>query len=110
MDRGLRARALIMFVIIWRFISLPEKDSAFRRSYRPNGDWAQLFRRARGYVRTDLLHSHEAAGEYLTIDVWESADALAARKRDFADEYARLDRECEQLTRGELRIGEFTVL
>jgi len=91
-----------MFVAAWRFTT-SDRD-AFERHYGPDGTWAQLFRRGDGYVRTDLLTDGTA---YVTLDWWTSRDAYDAFRREHADEYARIDLECESLTLSEESLGHF---
>jgi hypothetical protein len=66
-----------MFVRIWQFRVAPEKADEFRRVY------------------------------FLTIDRWDSAEAWAAFRRAWGDEYAALDRRCQELTVAEGEIGTF---
>ena len=40
----------------------------------------------------------------LTLDRWDSIAAQSAMRERFAQEYAELDRACEQLTEAERRI------
>ena len=91
-----------MFVAAWRFTT--SDPAAFEHHYAPDGTWAQLFRRAPGYVRTDLLTDGTA---YVTLDWWTSRDAYDAFRSAHAEDYARLDRECESLTLSEESLGSF---
>lgn len=91
-----------MFVIAWRFTT--NDRATFERHYAPDGTWAQLFRRAAGYVRTDLLTDGTA---YITLDWWTSRAAYATFRHDYAADYARIDRECESLTTSEESLGQF---
>lgn len=91
-----------MFVAMWRFTTTDR--NAFEHHYGRDGTWAQLFRRGPGYVRTDLLTDGTA---YVTLDWWTSRDAYDEFRREHAEEYARLDRECESLTTSEECIGLF---
>jgi len=34
------------FIYVWEYIVPPNNSEAFQRAYGPDGDWAQLFRRA----------------------------------------------------------------
>ena len=47
----------------------------FERVYGPDGDWAQFFSGAAGYIGTELLRDVELPSRYLVIDRWESAEA-----------------------------------
>jgi len=48
-------RATSEHVILWEFLVKPGREKEFERIYGPEGDWARLFARAEGYVRSDLL-------------------------------------------------------
>jgi hypothetical protein len=37
-----------MYVVLWRFRPLNDRDSEFERAYGPSGAWARLFRRGEG--------------------------------------------------------------
>ena len=55
-----------MIAIVWRYAAAPGAEARFAEIYGPEGDWARLFRRAPGYVRTELLR--DAEGGFATID------------------------------------------
>jgi hypothetical protein len=95
------------YLIVWEFRVKPESIAEFERVYGPEGSWARLFRRSADYEGTELLRDRGRAGRYLTIDRWTSHEALRKFKQEFAAEYAALDKECEQLTETELRLGDF---
>lgn len=99
-----------MHVILWRFRAAPALRREFEQAYGPSGPWARLFRRASGYLGTELLRGPGEGGDYLVLDRWESAEAWQRFRRDAAREYADLDRRCEALTEREEPVGDFTVL
>jgi O-acetyl-ADP-ribose deacetylase (regulator of RNase III) len=78
----------------------------------------RLFRRAAGYVGTELEPEPGEPGWYRTTDRWDSEDAYHAFRAAFADEYAALDAQCEALTAEErfvraslhARLGDITTL
>jgi len=80
---------------------------AFAHAYGPEGEWAQFFAGARGYIGTELLRDVESPGRYLVIDRWESADAYNAFVADRRDEYMRRVDETRFLYDQELRFGTF---
>jgi heme-degrading monooxygenase HmoA len=79
----------------------------FERVYGPDGDWAQFFAGATGYIGTELLHDVELPSRYLVIDRWESAEAY----NDFAaanrEEYVRRVDDSRFHYEQELRFGTF---
>ena len=95
------------FTYIWSFEVRPEDVEAFRRSYGDGGAWTQLFRRARGYLGTQLLRDEQDALHFVTIDTWARREDYEAFRAAFASEYAALDRSCEGLTTEQTCLGHF---
>jgi heme-degrading monooxygenase HmoA len=91
----------------WEFEVAPGHEAAFVSVYGPDGDWVRLFRRAPGYVRTELFRDLVRPSRFVTLDHWESADAFAVFRSRFAEEYEALDARCATLTRSEREIGRF---
>ena len=56
------------YTYIWAFEVRAEHVEAFRRYYGEGGAWMQLFRRARGYVGTQLLQDESEPLRFVTID------------------------------------------
>ncbi len=84
------------------------RDAAeFERVYGPDGEWADFFRRGRGYVGTELLRDVENAGRYLVVDRWESAEAYNAFASEHRDEFMRRVDEARLHYDQELRFGTF---
>ena len=79
----------------------------FERVYGPDGDWAQFFRRGRGYVGTELLRDLESPGRYLVVDRWESAEAYNAFVNEHRDEYMHRVDDTHFHYSSELRFGTF---
>jgi heme-degrading monooxygenase HmoA len=96
------------YATIWTFTVQADRKAEFEFHYGPEGTWVRLFRRATGYLGSELLHDRADAQRYVTIDRWESREAWQAFRQQFAADYERLDREFEQLTTAESPLGEFT--
>jgi heme-degrading monooxygenase HmoA len=79
----------------------------FERVYGPDGEWAQFFRRGRGYIGTELLRDLENPGRYLVIDRWESAEAYNAFVAAERDGYVERSDETAFHWDQELRFGTF---
>jgi heme-degrading monooxygenase HmoA len=94
---------LIALVFVYD-VSEPEE---FERLYGPDGEWAQFFRRGRGFVGTELLRDVEQPGRYLVVDRWESRDAYNAFVEQHRDEYMKRVDETVFLYDHELRFGTF---
>ena len=98
------------FIYIWAFEVRPGREVEFERAYGPAGDWERLFRRAPGYLQTELLQDTTNPKRYLTIDHWESEAAQRAFREKFAIEFSQIDKACEQLTESETLLGHFAVV
>ena len=95
------------YVCIWEFIIAEGSRNRFEDYYGPGGRWADLFSMGAGYLGTELLRDETDPHRYLTIDRWHTKrDYLAFRNR-FKAEYDNLDRQCEEMTSRELKIGDF---
>jgi heme-degrading monooxygenase HmoA len=94
--------------VIALIFSYEVRDPAgFERVYGPDGEWAEFFRRGRGYIGTELLRDVETAGRYLVIDRWESAEAYNAFVAEHRDGYMRRVDETRFHFDQELRLGTF---
>ena len=99
--------AVAGYATLWEFEVVPEQQAEFEANYGPDGRWARLFRRANGYLGSELLRDRAQPLHYLTIDRWASREDWLAFRREYAAEYERLDREFEGLTTREAPLGEF---
>lgn len=81
--------------------------AGFERVYGPNGDWAQFFAGASGYIGTELLRDAETPGRYLVIDRWDSADAYNSFASAHREEYMRRVDDTRFYYDQELRFGTF---
>lgn len=90
---------------LWKFTVPADGEGRFVSAYRSDGDWAQLFASAPGFIRTELWRGDD--GSYLTADHWESFGAFERFQASLGDEYRRLDAEFEGLASAEIFIGAF---
>jgi heme-degrading monooxygenase HmoA len=95
------------YCYIWEFIVSHDFIKAFEAAYGPDGEWVRLFKRGKGYIRTDLIRDCSEPTRYLTIDYWESRETCNAFREQFQDEFAALDTRCEQYTSHERYTGDF---
>jgi len=95
------------YMTIWEFIVAPEHARDFEGAYGASGEWVALFRRARGYLRTELHRDRARSDRYVTIDYWESQAAWETFRAKFAEEFTALDARCERWTKSETVIGRF---
>jgi len=75
--------------------------------YGSEGRWAEFFRENHGYQGTVLVKSVQADRTYITLDYWDSEEDYLGFLQDNAEQYAAIDRECDNLTESETRIGEY---
>jgi heme-degrading monooxygenase HmoA len=80
---------------------------AFERAYGTDGEWAEFFRTAAGFVGTELLRDVEQPGRYLVIDRWESPGAYNAFADENREEYMRRVDDTRFYYEQELRFGTF---
>ena len=95
------------YMYMWEFIVAPGREAEFEPAYGPDGDWVALFRRAPGYLRTELHRDRANPRRYVTIDYWESQAAWEAFRARFAREFEAIDRRCAGWTTSETEIGRF---
>jgi len=91
----------VTFRIIWEFRPAQGRVHGFELAYGADGLWAELFRRAAGYLGTELLPPESPGGWYRTIDSWASEDDYEGFLEAFAAEYEALDAACTALTADE---------
>jgi heme-degrading monooxygenase HmoA len=96
-----------MFVRVWQFHVRPGHVAEFREVYGPGGKWVKLFSRSHGFAGTELFQSADDPAVFMTLDRWDSATAWETFLRAHADDYAKLDRECEPLAVSEANLGSF---
>jgi len=87
-----------LFLTLWEFEVKSGCEELFEKAYGPEGPWVALFRREAGYHGTRLLREPGRAGVYWTLDEWETREAYEAFLKNYAHEYAELDKACEGLT------------
>lgn len=96
-----------MHVRVWKFRPPPGREEAFADIYGPQGRWAELFKKKRGYLGTSLLRPSQAGDWWMTIDRWQSIQDFEAFGRDFGDEYLALDAGLEGIAGDEAFVGAF---
>ena len=96
-----------VFVYIWEYIVKEKHLEEFKRIYGPTGDWAQLFRKANGYIATDLHQDISDPKRFMTVDFWNTKDDRDNFRNQFPKEFKALDDHCESFTKQEKLIGDF---
>ncbi len=96
-----------VFAYIWEYIVKEECLEEFKRTYGPEGDWVRLFRRADGYIATNLHQDISDPKRFVTIDFWHTKEDRDDFRNKFSKEFEDLDEYCESLTIQEKLIGDF---
>jgi hypothetical protein len=96
------------YAYLWEFQVRRGREAEFERHYAAGGTWAQLFHRSPSYIETLLLKDSTVAGRYVTLDRWRDEAGYREFRSAFAQAYAKLDEECEQLTVAERSLGTFS--
>ncbi len=97
-----------MYTIVWSFQVRADAEPEFENAYGAQGDWVQLFRRAPGYVGTDLARSLSHGHSFYTVDCWESEQHFRDFRDTFQEQYEELDRLLEGLTESERLVAADT--
>ena len=97
-----------MFLIMWQYQVKPGEVERFVSVYNSEGRWADFFRGHAGYQGTVLVKSVHHDYTYVTLDYWDSEEDYREFARKNSEEYAAIDRECDELTESETKIGEHT--
>jgi heme-degrading monooxygenase HmoA len=101
-----RGRLPGVFVRIWEYDAPEESVDRFIAAYGPFGDWARLFARGDGFVRTELFRSTQTATRFITVDVWSSEAAWQAFLHNWGARYAELDTALQSLAAGGTLLAE----
>jgi heme-degrading monooxygenase HmoA len=92
---------------IWEYEVKADQITQFKEAYGPNGDWARLFQKCPGFIKTELKRDIKNSNGFITIDYWQSYSAFSAIQQLIATEYKILDKLCEEFTLSENHIGIF---
>ena len=96
-----------MFVIVWEFRVKHDRLAEFKDAYKADGEWARLFRKASGFVETELWRDRDDRARFITVDKWNSRDDFDAFRVKYDADYLAIDARTEHFTDAEERIGEF---
>ena len=97
-----------VYVRIWDFTAKAGAQAEFESLYGPDGEWVQLFRRSKAFLRTEFFRDRKVENRYVTVDYFVSGTAFEDFLREFQQEYEALDRRCDQVCESEREIGTFT--
>ena len=92
--------------LVWQFDTDLERRDEFEAAYGPDGLWVALFRKADGYLSTELFREVGGKCRYVTIDRWVSRGSYDAFRLLHAAAHSALDAHCESLTVREVFLGD----
>ncbi len=75
-----------VYTIVWQFAVEERNAEAFVAAYGPTGDWADLFRRAKGFRGTTLLRDAADPLRFVTVDRWDSVGDFERFQQVFGGE------------------------
>jgi len=96
-----------MYVIIWEYRVKADRVAEFEKIYSTTGAWAELFKKGKGFLRTELLRDEKHPHLFITIDQWASSEDYESFLSQWKSEYAILDTQCEGLTEQETLLGKW---
>ena len=98
-----------MVTIVWEYVVKTECINEFEKIYAPTGNWAMLFQKGKGFVRTTLIRTPEYPNRFITVDEWETMQDYKSFRAQWKEEYEKLDQQCQDLTEHESCLGTFGV-
>ena len=98
------------YVIVWEFLARRGEERQFEHAFGSAGDWVNLFKRAPGYLGTQLCRDARNARRYTTVDYWASPDVYRAFRVRWRDCFDAIDERCRALTEREVCVGTFLLL
>lgn len=98
-----------VYTYIWEYTIDSAYEQQFIAAYAPDGEWAQLFQRHDGYIKTELHRDRDNPNRFVTIDHWTNRKAWEAFRENANSEFRTLDGRCEAYTLEEREIGTFNL-
>lgn len=95
---------------MWEYFVRPEYEDEFEKYYGPDGEWAKLFKKGDGYIRTELYKDVDQPLRYMTTDYWETKEDSDNFRKHFTYDFEKIDNHCELFTVNEEFLGDFTQL
>ena len=99
-----------MYLIIWEYHVKADGIKEFERIYKPDGTWAELFRKGVGFLSTELLRDEKDPQHYLTIDRWASSEDYETFRSRWKEQYHLLDAQCTDLCERESYSGSWVIV
>ena len=99
-----------MFVAIWKYEVDLNRLEQFEELYGQNGKWVALFKKAAGYINTELVKGISSKNIYISLDKWESQALYEKFYEENKSTIDSIDKEGDELTLSETKIGWFNAL
>lgn len=96
-----------VFAYIWEYAVKENYRAEFEKIYGPEGDWVKLFRKAEGYIATDLHQDMSNPDRFITVDFWKTKEDRDKFRALFSEEFNTIDDRGENFTEDEKSLGEF---
>ena len=97
-------------MIVWEFCVHDSRASEFEQHYGREGTWARFFRKGAGYLGTELVRDASDRTRYLTLDRWETLADYKRFRKEFAEDYDKIDVGFAKLTANEQLLGIFETI
>ncbi|MDN5205303.1 hypothetical protein QQ008_28220 [Fulvivirgaceae bacterium BMA10] len=99
-----------MFVAIWKYEVDLNRLEQFEELYGQKGKWVALFKKATGYINTELVKDTSSKNVYISLDKWESQALYEQFYEENKSTIDSIDKEGDELTLSETNIGWFNAL
>jgi len=96
-----------MITIVWEFQVKPNNIADFEKLYALDGEWAELFKKSKGFVGVKLIQSPDHPDCFVTIGQWGSLSDYKMFLFHWKAEYEKLNKQYEDLTIHESCLGTF---
>lgn len=93
--------------VVWEYLVKEDETENFISVYSSDGEWAQLFKKYPGYIKTELKRDTSNRQRFITIDHWSSLDTYSTMQKKSKADYNLLDEKCQSYTIQENKIGIF---
>jgi quinol monooxygenase YgiN len=60
------------FLYLWEYLVKEDCIDRFKQYYAADGEWVKLFKKAPGFISTELIRDLEFPNRFITIDNWKS--------------------------------------
>jgi len=94
---------------VWEFVVREDSRKDFIEAYCSAGTWDKLFRMDERFLETEFLGDVNDENRFMTVDHWESKEAMEEFRVNYAYEFKSIDDRCDLFTESESYLGEFNL-